>query len=372
MNETVLRSFSRVLRLQLAAVQQHFIHILLLRAWKEEAVADRITSIDAVDLPNAMRIVDWLVSAGHLPALASDRETLAGDMPEPGASLDAVFAAELALDLKLRDVHASVERELTPCARTVPIELVSVPLAIRASYQDWLRRRLDRAPEGVKAGEPGDPAGLALDSLFANLMVMINQTLVHAFVHWHRSEHERADVAWEMSGAAMMHATSIVNALAPRHVRAATETCGGAGAMSRSLAWRPRRPMRWKTTGGSRTSRPPTAGSRPTLPSSEAGDRAASFPGSTTTPASTWSGFFASTCGADAPAPLPPRRRRRRQVPRACALHARPHPHSLLPARPRARPRRLIRPSIGGRACSRIYILLAARGTRRRRRPTDI
>ena len=79
MNETVLRSFSRVLRLQLAAVQQHFIHILLLRAWKEEAVADRITSIDAVDLPNAMRIVDWLVSAGHLPALASDRETLAGD-----------------------------------------------------------------------------------------------------------------------------------------------------------------------------------------------------------------------------------------------------------------------------------------------------
>ena len=74
MNGAVLRSFSRVLRLQLAAVQQHFIHVLLLRAWKEEAVADRITSIDSVDLPNAMRIVDCLVSAGHLPALASDCE----------------------------------------------------------------------------------------------------------------------------------------------------------------------------------------------------------------------------------------------------------------------------------------------------------
>ena len=74
MNEAVLRSFSRVLRLQLAADQQHFIHVLLLRAWKEEAVADRIASIDAVDLPNAMRIVDCLVSAGHLPALASDCE----------------------------------------------------------------------------------------------------------------------------------------------------------------------------------------------------------------------------------------------------------------------------------------------------------
>ena len=332
MNETVLRSFSRVLRLQLAAVQQHFIHILLLRAWKEEAVADRITSIDAVDLPNAMRIVDWLVSAGHLPALASDRETLAGDMPEPGASLDAVFAAELALDLKLRDVHASVERELTPCARTVPIELVSVPLAIRASYQDWLRRRLDRAPEGVKAGEPGDPAGLALDSLFANLMVMINQTLVHAFVHWHRSEHERADVAWEMSGAAMMHATSIVNALAPRHVAPQPGRAVVRGDVAPPRAGPP--PL----SGGTRTSRPPMAGSRPTLPSSEAGDRAASFPGSTTTPASTWSGFFASTCGADAPAPLPPRRRRRRQVPRACAsMRVHIHIHSCLRALARAR-----------------------------------
>ena len=218
MNEAVLRSFSRVLRLQLAAVQQHFIHVLLLRAWKEEAVADRITSIDAVDLPNAMRIVDCLVSAGHLPALASDRETLAGDMPQPGASLDAVFAAELELDLRLRDVLASVERELTPWASTVPIELVSVPLASRAAYQDWLRKRVDGPREGVEAGEPGDPAREGLDSLFANLMVMINQTLVHAFVHWHRSEHELADAVWEMSGAAMMHATSIVNALAPRHV----------------------------------------------------------------------------------------------------------------------------------------------------------
>ena len=63
-----------------------------------------------------------------------------------------------------------------------------------------------------------DPAKLGLDALFANLMVMINQTLVHAFVHRHREEFDVADSVWEMSGAAMMHATSIVNSLAPRHV----------------------------------------------------------------------------------------------------------------------------------------------------------
>lgn len=176
MNEGVLHGLSRVLRLQLAAVQQHFIHVLLLRAWNEEAVADRITSIDAVDLPNAMRIVDFLVSTDHLPVLASDRETLAGDMPAPGAGLDAVFAAEL-----------------------------------------------------------------ALDSLFANLMVMITQTLVHAFVHWHRGERELADATWEMSGAAMMHATGIVNARAPHQVapRPARAVVRGKVALPRVSAARP-------------------------------------------------------------------------------------------------------------------------------------
>ncbi|MCY4451050.1 MAG: hypothetical protein OXC01_03785 [Immundisolibacterales bacterium] len=74
MNEGVVRGLSRVLRLQLAAVQQHFIHVPPLGAWKEEAVADRIVAIDAVDLPNAMRIVNCRVSTGHLLALFSTRE----------------------------------------------------------------------------------------------------------------------------------------------------------------------------------------------------------------------------------------------------------------------------------------------------------
>ena len=190
----------------------------MLRAWNEEAIADRITSIDAIDLPYAMRIVDCVVSTGRLPALASDHQTLAGNMPRPGASPSAVYAAETQLDCRLTDVLESVERGLTPDASNVPIELVSNPLEHRTAYQDWLRQRLEHPCDGVKAGELADPAKLGLDSLFANLMVMINQTLVHTFVHWHVGERELADSVWETSGAAMMHATSIVNSLAPRHV----------------------------------------------------------------------------------------------------------------------------------------------------------
>ena len=41
MDEHVLRNVNRVLGVQLAAVQQHFIHVLMLRAWNEEAAANR-------------------------------------------------------------------------------------------------------------------------------------------------------------------------------------------------------------------------------------------------------------------------------------------------------------------------------------------
>ena len=218
MNEDVLLGFNRVLGVQLAAVQQHFIHVLMLRVWNENAVADRIMSIDAVDLPNAMRIVDHVVSTGRPPTLASDHRTLAGDMPGPGENLNAVYAAEERLERRLKEELTSVERELAPYAGSVPIELVSIPLESRSAYQDWLRQWLEHPCDGMKPGEYACPAKRSLDSLFANLMVMINQTLVHAFVHWHGGERDLANSAWEMSGAAMMHATSIVNALAPRHV----------------------------------------------------------------------------------------------------------------------------------------------------------
>jgi len=218
MNDDVLRKFNLVLGLQLTAVQQHFIHVLMLRAWGEEAAAERIASIDAVDLPNAMRIVDYVVSTGHVPTLASDHRTLAENMPEPGDGLNAVWAAETKLEFRMGDVLAAVERELTPYRRNVPIELVTIPREGRVAYRDWLERPLDHPCDEVRRSGLTDPEKLGLDSLFANLMVMINQTLVHAFVHRHREEFDVADSVWEMSGAAMMHATSIVNCLAPRHV----------------------------------------------------------------------------------------------------------------------------------------------------------
>jgi hypothetical protein len=51
---------------------------------------------------------------------------------------------------------------------------------------------------------------------FSHLIVMIEQAMVHAFVHWHRGDKADANSAWATSGAAMMHATGIVRWLAAR------------------------------------------------------------------------------------------------------------------------------------------------------------
>ena len=327
MNEDVLRKLQSRSR---SSVGRWFSstssHVLMLRAWGEEAAAERITSIDAIDLPNAMRIVDYVVSNGHVPTLASDYRTLAGDMPEPGHGLNAVWAAERKLELRMGDV-LGIRRagSLTPYRRNVPIELVTIPFEGRAAYRDWLERQLEYPCNEVSRSGLTDPAKLALDSLFANLMVMINQTLVHAFVHRHREEFDVADSVWEMSGAAMMHATTIVNSLAPRHVapdpaRAVMQDHvalpGVAAAPPDALgndlllAERCRAAARRAAVAQhERTWRTRAAGSRPTMVSLRPGGRDGRFPGSTI-PASISSGFFASTCGTEAPVPLHRRRSR--------------------------------------------------------------
>jgi len=61
--------------------------------WGDEETAG-ITAIDSVDLPKAMRIVDFITSNDTLPKLSYDRQSLAQHMPTPGCSYAALFAAE--------------------------------------------------------------------------------------------------------------------------------------------------------------------------------------------------------------------------------------------------------------------------------------
>ena len=66
----------RALRIQLAAVKQHFIHVLTLEAREATASAAEITRIDSVDLPNVMRLVDHLICSGRTVNLCSSSKDL--------------------------------------------------------------------------------------------------------------------------------------------------------------------------------------------------------------------------------------------------------------------------------------------------------
>lgn len=192
-------SLIRILRTQLTAVNQQFVHILALRQWGLSDTADRILEVDMVDFPVAMKIMDYLIAAGAPLTLRSEGFT-------PGASEAGILSAE-------QDIERRLFSELTEArvASRVAFKLISTAMAPRKAYADWLAGRLSSLE---RTERPTHPSVGDLAELFACLIIMIEQAMTHAFVHWHRGKKADADTAWATSGAAMMQATAIVRRLA--------------------------------------------------------------------------------------------------------------------------------------------------------------
>jgi bacterioferritin (cytochrome b1) len=188
-------ALNRVLRCELTAVNQQFIHVLALREWGEADIAARIMEVDRVDFPNAMRILDFLVGSGAPLELAPD-------CFEPGCDVTGILRAERVVERRLSAAIAG--------ARVVgqrPQFLLATAQEPRQAYAEWLDKRLsDGAPND--AATPRTDTGAA--DLVAHLIAMVEQTLVHAFVHRHAGEIDNADAAWAASGGAMMQLTEMV------------------------------------------------------------------------------------------------------------------------------------------------------------------
>ena len=184
-----------LLRLQMTAVNQQFTHILALKAWSEDELAARITRVDDIDFPVSMRIADYLI--GRRTPLA-----LRGNQYTPGNDPASILAAEF-----------EIEQQLTRALDTVQVdEAQAVDLrrqvaAPRREYSGYLEQRL--AGQHIAAADP--PADIeATAPLVGRLLSLVEQALLHAFVHWHRDDRDAADDAWSTSGAAMMHLTALV------------------------------------------------------------------------------------------------------------------------------------------------------------------
>lgn len=216
-----------VFRVQNAAVQQHFIHVLTLNAWNESATAEKIVSVDAVDLPNAMRIVNGLVAHGESVSFAADADALADCMPKPGATVQDVLANELRLDQRLERVLLDAQRKLT--GGRAWAALIDAPLAVRSDYQNWLKAEIECEDHRDKTDDRSTGTPACISELFAHLMILISQSLAHSFVHWHNNRADLANDAWFISGAAMMHAAALTNACARAHIALAPGEAIGQG-----------------------------------------------------------------------------------------------------------------------------------------------
>ncbi|MEO0821395.1 MAG: hypothetical protein AAF074_13325 [Pseudomonadota bacterium] len=220
----------RLLRAQLTAVNQQFTHILALRTIGETGLADRIEIVDRVDFAVSMQVMDHLVRRGEPLALR-----FAGFAP--GETVPEICAAELRVERLMAAC-------LAPEAPLPALEMIERARGPRKAYVDWLvaRGAVPQDPAVLSEAEP-----MALDALFSELMAVIEQSMAHAFVHWHRGDRRDADVAWATSGVAMLQGRRLTRALAgtgrtPKAVAEArlaiSEAPEGAAVADRALARR--------------------------------------------------------------------------------------------------------------------------------------
>ncbi len=229
MDPATRRRLEAILRVELEAVQQHFIHVLMLKVWGDDDLAAAITAADEVDLPNAMRLVDLLVADGTAPALALDSGCFVTHMPKPGGTPDEIIAAEIRVERRLTDALRAGRNHIGG-ADFAAKHLVHDPLNARARYGDWLERQTKAARgPGRRASMLSGDAQDHVDLIFAHLLVAITQGLVHAFVHWHGRRRELADAAWATSSSAMMLVTDMTNHLAARNQAPAPEAAARSG-----------------------------------------------------------------------------------------------------------------------------------------------
>lgn len=185
-----------LLRHEYSVTNQQFTHILALRVWGESDVAERIVEVDNVDFANGMAIVDHLVK-NRIPI------SLAPDTFTPGTDRLSTLWREQDAERQI----AAFLAEQTGVDDTAN-GFLDAARSPRAAYADWLDAELKDQPVSRTKPLPLFEETLPL---VAHLITLMEQTSIHAYIHWHHGTTAGADAAWMTSGKAMMHLTAIVH-----------------------------------------------------------------------------------------------------------------------------------------------------------------
>ena len=188
-----------VLRCELDATNQQFVHILALKLRGEQEAATRITEVDNIDFVNAMRIIDYLIATSTPIALPAG-------VCSPGTDYLSMLLSERAMEARMGDVIDDCG-EMGDETR----DLIEAARAPRQAYASWLD---DSIADASSRDREQALLVSATADLSAHLLTLIEQSMIHAFVHWHAADTAAADAAWATSGAAMMHMTRLVQLFA--------------------------------------------------------------------------------------------------------------------------------------------------------------
>ncbi|MDU8946369.1 hypothetical protein [Ovoidimarina sediminis] len=184
----------RLLRAELTAVHQQFIHMLALRQWQRGEILERITAIDAVDFKNVMHIIDHLAAHQVSASLPSHQIW-------PGHDVASILSSELRMEQHM----ASVIDELDFVGgETRPF--IDRAAGARGEYRNWLEIEI-RRHEPVTCD---DKTSKAVAALLAELIALVEQSMMCAFMLWHSGRKIEADNAWRLSGASMLYGTALI------------------------------------------------------------------------------------------------------------------------------------------------------------------
>lgn len=199
--DPITASLTRLTRAQLTAVNQQFSHMLILHQWGRHDVAEAIKRADDRDFASSMAMIEHLVGSDHEFELSGEPVAIGRDEAQ---IIEIERASEARLSAAIDDArgHGDATRRFVDAAE-----------APRAAYAEWLAAF---RPIGPRDAVAPDELSRRLDVLHCRAIGLLEQTLIHAYVHRAKGDFDAANEAWINSGAAMMVATRITAFLGAR------------------------------------------------------------------------------------------------------------------------------------------------------------
>lgn len=199
--DPVTASLTRLARAQLTAVNQQFSHMLILHQWGRHSVAEAIKRADDADFASSMAVLEHLVERGRDFEISGEPVAIGRDEAH---IIEIEMASEARLSGAIEDArgHGEETRRFVEAAE-----------APRAAYLNWLRAH---RPDAPRAQVAPDDVSNSLNALHCRAIGLLEQALVHAYVHRAQGDLEAANAAWSTSGAAMMVATRVTAFLGGR------------------------------------------------------------------------------------------------------------------------------------------------------------